>query len=266
MNKKNKFILIALSFLLLFVTGCSQQSYFIKVNEDDTVNFAVELSVPDKVIKKIDELNIQREAILDSKEPLFEEIKKIYGLRGFSYSYKEDDTMIKVTFQKVYPSVANFNEELKELYDEGLIGLGININRSNKLSGVKTTYNGALKYVFDPDFINELKDNEHLGEFLKDTQITSYVTIYDKDDLVAQDSLEIGDGDYNTMVNGTWDMKLDQPLKTFGLATEQKNQLFAIFSFIAIVGVVLFLVVVILGRKVNVAAFIKNKMAERKDN
>lgn len=266
MKKKIRIlIMFVLSFFLL--TGCAQQSYFIKVNEDETVNFAIELVLKENTVEKFNQLNIQREAILETKEPLFEEFEKYFKNRGFSVTYSEENSEIKLQMQKMYPSISDFNKETKELYEAKVSGLGMSINKNSSLKGSNIVYSGELKYVFEQDFLEEIKVNPHFLEYVKDTPINSYLTIYDRDNVVGIESLETGDsGEFTTMVNGTWDMTVEQPVKTFGLKTEVKNQAFYIAMFVGISLGILLLIIVVFGKNDTLKAKIKNRIAARKDN
>lgn len=262
MRKKSLLIIMIMMFFVL--TGCGQQSYFLQVNEDNTVNFAAEIVVNSKTLEKLDSLNIQRDAIVKSKEPLFASIKKYYEGLGFRYTYSETDTEVKVSFVKIYPSISSFNEEIKTLYKDGKIGLGMGIKKDSGLSGTTTYYNGELKFLPDPDILNELKDNNHFYDYLKDISLTTYLTIYDKDKLVKQESFDTNEnGVYKALVTGTWDLSVDQPLKQFSMQTENKSQIFAIITFIGAVAAVIILVVIVVGKgRIKFLSVLKNKISD----
>lgn len=247
MNKiKNLFIMF---FSFLFLVGCGQQSYFIQVNKDDTVNFAAELIITQDVIEKINSLNIQRDEIIKTKEPIFKQVKQNYEAAGFSFTFSESDSEIKVKVQKTYPSIAEFNEDIKNLHKNKKLGLGMGIRRDNGLQGVTTQYNGQIGFMFDPDLIEEIKNNPHLQTYLSNIPITAYLTIYDSDNFISQESMEVGGkAEYKTMITGSWDINNEQPQKDFSLKTENKNEVFAVISFVGIGFVILLLIVLATGK------------------
>lgn len=254
--------------MMLFLTGCAQQSYFIQVNDDSTVNFAMEMSLQEAAVNKLDDLNIQREEILESKEPLFKEVKEFYEKKGFSYTFSDSDGQLKVVLKKVYPSISDFNSEIKEFYDNGKSGLGLHIDKNSGLSGSSVKYKGGLKFVADPDFVKIAEKNPHLIKYLNTVPINAYVTIYDKHKVVNIDSLDDEKTQYTTMINGNWDLSREQPVKTFFLETENKNQTFALIVFFGILAVIVILLVLVFGKgkKYDLSASLKKRRLEKDDN
>lgn len=266
--KKHKILLFCMIIFTIILSGCAQQSYFVQVNEDSTVNFAGELVLNERDLAKLSDLNIEREDILESKEPLFKEVKDYYSQLGFSVTYEESKQQVKVKVQKIYPSISAFNTEINSLYEKGKSGLGMAISRNSGLSGTETRYNGALKFIMDPDIVVLAKDNQHFLDYIKDTPINAYLTIYDSDDIVALETLEVGEGNFTTMTTGAWDLEQEQPLKTFNLRTESKNQVFAIaIFFFSIVAIISLLVLVFgKGKKFDIIAKLKERAEQLEDN
>ena len=266
MSKKAGIILMMAIMLLL--SGCAQQSYFLQVNDDSSVNFAVEATIPENGLNKLKDLNIQREEILDSYEPLFRQLKEIYESKGFEYEYKDSDGQAKVVLKKFYPSVETFNEDIKLLYDDGKIGLLMNLDKRSNITGSSIKYKGALKYQFDPEFAEVVQSNPHLLKYINNVPLNAYVRIYDGNKIVNVDNIDVENGQFATMVNGNWDFNSEQPVKTFFLHTEHKSQTFALVMFFAVgAGIVVLLVLVFgKGKKFDIFAFIKKKRLEREDN
>lgn len=265
MRRIKLFLILLLSFMLV---GCAQQSYFVKVNDDDTVNFKIELKVPIKEVEKFDTLNIQKEEILESKEPLFNILGKKFKDKGFTTSYKEDTTGIIYDVQKIYKNPAEFNAEIKELNNQKLIGLNLNIDKDSKLSGTKVGYHGFLKFNMDDDLKNELKSNSHLIDFMKDVPITATLTIVEDKPIVNVLSMETGEkGEATAIIGGTWDINSEQPEKEVGIVVEEKNQTFALITFGLGGFAILALVFIIIGKKkIDIVGIIKERLERRKDN
>lgn len=268
MRSKKPLLILTLLLLAFMVSGCAQQSYFVQVEDDSSVNFAAELTLPENGISKLKDLNIQREEILDSYEPLFTQIKKLYTEKGFDYEYTDSDGQAKVILKKFYPSIEDFNSENQELYESGLCGLFLNIDRDTSLSGSNTKYKGALRYQFDPEFVETVQSNPHLLKYVSSIPLSAYVRIYDSNDIVTVDSVDPENGQFATMVNGTWDTSGEQPTKTFFIHTESKNQTFALVVFFVVGAGILVLLVLVFGKgkKFDIFAFIKKKRLEREDN
>lgn len=266
--KYKKIGLVLMLIITLTLSGCAQQSYFLQVNEDSSVNFAAELTITQTGLNKLKDLNIQREEILESYEPLFKNIKEYYTEKGFDYSYSDNDGQAKVTLKKFYPNIQSFNEEIKLLCDEGKSGLMLNINRDTDITGTNTKYKGAIRYQFDPKFKEIVKSNPNLLKYINTIPIDSYLRIYDKDKLVTIDNIADEDGEYAIMVNGTWELGSEQPTKTFLLETEKKNQTFSLVLFFTIAIGIVFLLVLVFGKgkKFDVMHFIKMKRLEKDDN
>lgn len=266
--KHRKIGLVLLLVLTLALSGCAQQSYFIKVNEDSSVNFAAELTITQTGLNKLKDLNIQREEILESYEPLFKQIKEYYTEKGFSYKYVDSDGQAKVVLKKFYPDIQSFNEEIKLLCDEGKSGLMLNIDRNTDITGSNTKYKGTIRFQFDPKFRDVVKSNPNLLKYINSIPLDSYLRVYDKDKLITIDNIAEENGEYAIMVNGTWEPNAEQPTKTFLLETEKKNETFALIVFFGIaVGIVALLVLVFgKGKKFDIAHFIKMKRLEKDDN
>ena len=165
---KKHLILIFTS--LLFLTGCVNQSHFVKINNNGKINYRFELSVPKSEISKLQNYNIDNYDEIE-KNPfiLFKEITKVYEDEGFEVEEIKADDTIGYYYSKTFKNVKEFNkqmEKLKELDVNGYIP-----NASSKRNILNTEYmlNGELEYHIDEKTkeLFEDKDVDALLDSLK---------------------------------------------------------------------------------------------------
>lgn len=267
--KKNKLRVVLFSLLTILAlfafTGCGTQEYSIQINDDDSVVFSTKIAVPKEIYNSMAEMyavdfdklnrekNVSDEA-LQSIDALFQETAALFMQYDFSISAIDDALNVGFEATKTYPNLEAFNEEMATLEYHNIIGLDVEIIKSE--TRYKTTYTcqGNLTYVLDPDIDME---NEEIRN--------NFQAIYpNKDSLESRLSITIPMSTTLDATNGTFENNAyvwtanynnGEPEKVgFGIRSYITNIKAYIYTGIIILVVVAVLVVII-------SRFIRKKKA-----
>ena len=226
--------------------GCGSQSYFLTVNNDDTSDFSVSVTVDKDTYSLLssygidsDKLNRQKITTsgtsIDDIDALFQEAAAIFQEYGFETEPVNDSVEIGFSAKKTYSSIEELNAEIKELYDKEVIGLTIEVTKYSSKFKTQYSMTGELRYVLDPDV--DLEDEQNAEIFN---------SVFDQSNLIADftavfpSSTSIADTDGVTSSNGagaTWSIKYTDEAESTAInniSSYTNSSMYAV-AFIAVV-------------------------------
>ena len=203
MRYKKLICLLGLFTFFIF-TGCGTQVYNLKFNSDNTLDFKIRITVDTTTYDllssygiNINELNRNKisygDEEIDSLDAVFQEQAAIYKQYGYDIINVVDTVEIGFEAHKTYTTIDEFNQEIKKMYDERIVGTNIEVIKEE--SSLKSTYKvyGSLEYILDDDV--DLSDPAVKDNFSK---------VYNKSKLSAS-------------------LSIDTPEKTTVIATDGAN-------------------------------------------
>lgn len=243
------FIIIITMFLL---QSCVLQKYSLKLNDDDTVQFMINLTLPHKVFEYLDDYNVDTSEIREDPFLLFTEVDDIYLNRDFKKEVKSSDLETKISYYKLYPSVAAFNQEIEKLYESNEIGLSLKLLHKNSLRGQSRSYSGSLEYFLDPEFVKLIKKHPELKKSIPNNSLNAILQIEDNSEILKSKNIKDVENIKTLVVEGNLDNNHKQD---FYLETNEHKTFFVLLIFgliiLAVVALLLFLV------KINAKIFKK---------
>lgn len=169
---------------ILVFTGCTSQEYSLQINDDETCNLTIQITVNHEVYSLLgtygidtSALNRQKKVVFDNElddvDALFQEYAVKYSNRDFKIEAINDTIEIGFKATKKYNTISEANTDIKDLQTAGLSGLDFEITSDS--SQFKTDYKvyGSVKYLLDSDIDmkNELISENF--ETLFDTSLLS---------------------------------------------------------------------------------------------
>lgn len=161
MTQKIKILLLFVVLgMCLFFTGCTNQTYEISVNEDNSCDMTLTLITDIDNYNLLSSYGINTENKLIKKESsangveqcdvLFQEAAGIFYNEGFEIEPLSDAVQVGFVAKKHYASTDALNKDIKKLYDTGYFGLNINIKHNKSLTADSYSVDGNFKYYIDP--------------------------------------------------------------------------------------------------------------------
>ena len=160
--KKSILALLLIAIVCLIFSGCTDQTYEITINEDNSCDMTLSLitdsdnynlltsyqiNLDNKLVKKESSLNP-----VEQCDVIFQEAAAVFYTNGFEITPVSDAVQIGFTAKKHYPNIESLNKDIKKLYDSKVFGLNIEIDSSDTFMYKSYNISGSLEYFQDPDF------------------------------------------------------------------------------------------------------------------
>lgn len=189
--KKSKKMLLAFIMLVtvLCFSGCGVQKYTLQINDDDTCNFSLAVSINRDTYNllptygiDVDKLNREKNTstgtAIDDVDAIFQEVAVMFNEYGYEISVINDTIDVGFKASKTYASIAEFNSEIKSFYDNGLVGTNLEITKTQTRYDTKYTCYGSLDYVLDKDIdFNNATVSDAFNSFFDTSQLTCQLEV-----------------------------------------------------------------------------------------
>lgn len=161
MVRKLKVLLFSvIVFAFVFLVGCTNQTYEITVNEDNSCDMTLTLITDIDNYNLLSSYNINTENKIIKKESsangveqcdvLFQEAASIFYNKGFDIEPLSDAVQVGFTAKKHYINIESLNKDIKDLYETGYFGLNIEISHNESITSNSYSVDGSFKYYVDP--------------------------------------------------------------------------------------------------------------------
>lgn len=161
MKIKNK-IIILLSVLMVFLTGCTRQEYNVSINDNNSVDLTIKVLISKESYNLISTFGIDINELEENKQvdtgteidkinALFQETAMMFHEYGFNITTLDDAVEIGFKAEKSYLTIDEFNTEIKKLCDNNLCGLNLDIQHTDKTNLQEYKAYGTLDYLIDKD-------------------------------------------------------------------------------------------------------------------
>lgn len=150
-----------LIFVMCLLSGC-KQTYTVKVNNDDTVDFAIRVVISKDTYNMLSSFNVNTKemednkvlgmsAELDDTSAVFQETAAFFQNRGYTLNPLDDAVEMGFEVSKSFMNPQEFNEEIAYLYNNHFSGLYLDIkNQKTYTSNTYQAY-GTLEVQKDSD-------------------------------------------------------------------------------------------------------------------
>lgn len=145
------FRLMLLSLFFIFLTGCTQQSYILRVLEDDKVDLTASITMSDKTLQQLKDYELDTNMFHLDPTAVFDRLVEQYEANGFLVTNISDNVTSGVSLKKTYATIDEFNKETQQLYESGLSGLNMVITKDSGILKTDYKFSGSLEYVVDKD-------------------------------------------------------------------------------------------------------------------
>ena len=163
-SKIKHYLLLLLTCLCMFCFfGCGKQDYTLQINDDDTCNFSVKITVNSDAYNQLssefdvdtDKLNREKNTMtgsdIDNVDAIFQETAAIFNQYGYQIQSVNDSIDIGFEASKTYNTIYDFNNEIQELYNLNLVGCKVEVTKEASRYQKNYKCYGTLEYVFDKD-------------------------------------------------------------------------------------------------------------------
>lgn len=183
--------------ICIFLSGCTNQSYSLVVNEDDTSTLTVRIVVDKDTYDLLNSYDIEKNYNFEQKETssnpieqcdvLFQETAAVFSQYGFDISPVNDSIEIGFEGVKKYANINDLNTDLSTMYNDGLINFVGEVSVSNSILGKTYLFSGQVAYKLDPDA--EVSDSEknQILELYDTSSLNAKVSLKMPGQLVAHD-------------------------------------------------------------------------------
>lgn len=158
--KKLFFVFIVACLCFVFV-GCTDQTYQIVVNEDNTCDMTLSLITDIDNFNLLNSYKINQENKLIKKESsvnpveqcevVFQEAASVFYSYGFDIEPVSDSIQVGFVAKKHYANIESLNKDIKKLYESKFFGANIEIKNAKDLVSSKYSVSGTFEYFYDPD-------------------------------------------------------------------------------------------------------------------
>lgn len=249
--KIKKKIIIILSIIVVFLTGCTRQEYNININDNNSVDFTIKVLISKESYNLISsfgidinelEENKQKETgtSIDTINALFQETARMLHNYGFNITTLDDAVEVGFKAEKSYLTIEEFNSEIKKLCDNNLSGLALDIQYTDKTNLKEYKAYGTLDYLIDKDMG---LDDETIKTYFNDQYDTSDMTATAYINMPLSTPVTNHDGEVSTN-NGaiSWTTSYNDGQKEVHIVSLLKNN-----TILYIIGVVCFVILLIVG-------------------
>lgn len=249
---KNKLILIFMCItMMLGLSACTSQTYTVKINNDDTVNMAIEISLDMDTYKtlgsfgvdlnKLEESKADTGTYIDNINALFQETAAYLNSYGYEIKSLDDAIQVGIKAEKTYKNLDEFNAEIKQIYEDGNSGFNLEIMKTETMTKTEYKAYGTLSYYLDPDSnLTDEKIKAYFDEQYDSSGMVANVYIY----MPTSTKVSATDGDSSTGIAGAihWQAKYDKsetPVHAISQYTDT-----TLYYIIAVVAIVVIVIVV----------------------
>lgn len=141
--------------------GCTDQTYQIVVNEDNSCDMTLSLITNIDNFNLLNSYKINQENKLIKKESsvnpvercevIFQEAASVFYSYGFDIEPVSDSIQVGFVAKKHYANIESMNKDIKKLYESKVFGANIEIKSSKDLVSSKYSVSGTFEYFYDPD-------------------------------------------------------------------------------------------------------------------
>lgn len=248
LNKKITIFVLVITMLLM--TGCTRQEYNVNITDQNGVILEIKALVDKESYNLLSTFNVDLTELEENKvegtgssvdkvNPLFQEAAMQFKSYGFEITEVNDAVEIGFSAKKNYLTIEEFNAEIKELCDNNLSGLLLDIQYEDTKNNKEYKAYGALNYVVDKDL--GFDDETIKGYFDKQYEtagLTCRVTIQ------MPLSTQITASDGVNSVNGAmeWQTSYDDGEKEVHVISEYHN-----YSMYYIIAFIVFIILLVVG-------------------
>ncbi len=230
--------------LTLFLTGCTNQSYSLIVNSDDSSTLKVKYVVDSDTYDLLDSYDLDKDYNFEKKETssnpieqcdvLFQETAAVFSQYGFRIKPVNDAVEIGFEAEKQYASIDELNKDLPSMYNDGLINFTGEVKVTKNLLKKEYLFSGKVKYLLDPDTEISEEDKNKILDFYDPSSLHAKVSMRMPGDLVAHDGkIEEGMAIYTATYNDNKEVPVHLKTKI----TNKSMQMIIITGGIVIVAV-----------------------------
>ncbi len=243
--------------LIILLTGCGTQNYSLKVNDDNSVEYKIRITVDSTTYDLlssygVDMSNLNRnkksygDEDIDSLDAVFQEQAMLY--RQYNYDIVNVTDTVEIGFEalKKYNTIDEFNSEIKEMYDRNLIGTNVEVIKEETSFGETYKVYGTLEYILDEDV--DLEDpavKENFDNVYNKSKLSATLSI----NVPGHTEITTTDGAQNDRLV-TWEAFYEESgePKEVHVISEYKSKGF--YVLICVVGIVALVVIAIVGLKI----------------
>lgn len=261
-----RFCTILLMMICIFcLCGCGKQDYFLQINDDDTCNFTIKLTINRDTYNSlssdyevdIDQLNREKNTMtgtdMDNVDAVFQETAAIFNQYGYQITAINDTIDIGFEASKKYNTIAELNAEIAELHSINLIGVNLQVGKEQ--TRYQKTYRcyGELDYILDEDI--DMKDDFISKMFLSQADLESLTCQFS---VVMPYSTVLERTDGTASPNGyTWTSSYQGSATPIHIISSARNTSAYIVTFL--IGIV-----VIVGLIIMISRFIRQYKSKRR--
>lgn len=260
---------IAVSFIIsiVFLSGCTQQQYSVHINEDETVEFKINVSISESTVKQMQEYDLDTDLFHRNITTLFDPYIQQLEQKEFRVDLNSDTLSYGFTASKTYKSLVYFNHDIKKLNEEGIIkGLNIELSKKQEVLSSQYAATGELQYLIEDYFedktsqVSEWKSKVPISDMFANLTVSSAVGVIKG----AKGSQDVQGNIINFTVGFNPDSTpiTEQEKLEFGVSYSKENELLK--AIIIIGGILIFIILFILWRVYSTRDATGNKMIKRK--
>lgn len=162
MKKYKKFIVLLLSCIMFVLSGCARQEYDVRITEQNGVEFTVKLIISKERyntmatfgvdVKSLEENKVQGTGSeVDKVNAMFQEEAMKFKDKGFTITALDDAVEMGFMAKKSYLTIEEFNAEIKNLKENHMSGLDLDIQYKDTTNHKEYKAYGTIEYAIDPD-------------------------------------------------------------------------------------------------------------------
>lgn len=183
--------------LCFFLTGCTNQTYSLIINDDDSSTFTVRVVVDKDTYDLLNSYDIEKNYNFEQKETssnsieqcdvLFQETAAVFNQYGFEISPVNDAVEIGFQGVKKYTAIDDLNKDLVAMYNDGLINFVGEVSVDSSIFGKTYLFSGKVAYKLDPDAEISEEEKNQLLELYDTSSLSAKVSLKMPGQLVAHD-------------------------------------------------------------------------------
>lgn len=173
-----RFVRITLLFIFFIVlTGCTQQSYILKVLEDDRVELTASITMSDNTLQQLKSYELDTNMFHLNPTAVFDRVVEQYEAKGFLVTNISDNVTSGVSLNKVYASIDEFNRESQQFYESGLSGLNMFITKEKGILNTDYKFSGTIEYIVDKDLYAYIDDFPAWRDYVPTGDMSANITV-----------------------------------------------------------------------------------------
>lgn len=262
-TKKIILLTIIMLFMIFGLCGCTRQEYEVNINDNDSVELSMKILISKESynlmssfgidINELEENKIEGTGTtVDQVNVLFQESAMLLNNYGFEITPLDDAVELGFSAKKTYLTIEEFNSEIKELCENNLSGLNLDIQYVNKTNNKEYKAYGTLNYLLDKDMG---LDDETIKSYFDKQYDSSNMTAVVYINMPLSTTVTNHDGTQSSTGSAIqWNTSYSEGEKEVHIISSYKdNTLYYIF------GVIIFIIVIIIGIFISRALKLKNE-------